>query len=97
MRSFRLAVVSIALLMLPACSYPEQRWKQFKKDFQHKIEQTAEQRKPPEEKCRQKGGTFYDGQCYTPDENASITDEQDCHMRGGMYIDDECLFAPRQK
>ena len=91
-----LGVIGI-VLMASACSYPQQRLQEWKKDFQREVERTAERRKSPEEKCEQRGGVFNNDQCYTPDSSGTMFTQEDCRLRGGLYIDEKCLFAPLGK
>ena len=90
-------VLSLTLLLPCGCSYPQQRWKEFKKDFQEQVKRSAEEPKTAEGKCQRQGGVLYNAQCYTPSTDSPALDENACHMRGGLYIGEKCLVAPKQR
>ncbi|HEV8712824.1 MAG TPA: hypothetical protein VGX03_08365 [Candidatus Binatia bacterium] len=100
MSSKQVSLFSVILLifLIPCgCSYPQQRWKEFRKEFNEKVKRTAEEPKTPEGKCQRQGGVLYNGQCYTPSANSPALDENTCHMRGGLYIEERCLVAPKER
>jgi hypothetical protein len=90
-----LTVLSLTLLLPCGCGYPQQRWKEFKKDFQEQVKRSAEEPKTAEGKCQRQAGVLYNGQCYTPSADGPALDENSCHMRGGLYVGERCLVAPK--
>ena len=77
-------------LVLSACSYPKQRWKELQQQAKRRVEET----KSPEEKCSKRGGTLYNEQCYVPNESGPEFNREECRLRAGLYLDDHCLFPP---
>lgn len=94
----RLAFVGFMGIMLThsvSCSYPQERFRQLKRDFQQEVARKAAEPRSPEEACQRRGGVLNNEQCYTP----SLTglDERNCRLRGGLYLDAQCLLAPQEK
>lgn len=92
MRWSLLSVCVLLALVVSACSYPKQRWKELQQQAKRRIEEA----KSPEEKCAQQGGTLYNEQCYTPNESGPEFNQEECRLRAGLYVDDKCLFPPRK-
>ena len=84
-------VVLLILFSLCGCGYPKQQWR----EYTEKVKRMAEEPKTAEGKCQRQSGTLYNGQCYTPNTNGPLLDEDTCHMRGGLYIGERCLVPPQ--
>lgn len=97
MKLYRGIIVIGAVLSASACSYPQERLRAWKQEFQREMVRTQERRKSPEEKCAERNGVLNNYQCYTPDPSGTQFTQEDCRLRGGLYIDDQCLFAPISK
>ena len=92
MRWSLLSVCVLLALVVSACSYPKQRWKELQQQAKRRIEEA----KSPEEKCTQQGGTLYNQQCYTTNESGPEFNQEECRLRAGLYVDGKCLFPPRK-
>lgn len=76
------------------CS-PQQRIKEWQRDFKKEMQRQAAAPKTPEERCQRQKGVLYQEQCYTP--SAAAVDERSCRLRGGLHIDGQCLLSPQEK
>ena len=80
-----------------SCTYAERKWNQkiaeFNKDIDHQMAQ-AEGKKAG--RCQARGGVLYNEQCYMPDMNPAVRDEQACRLHGGLYVNQECLTDQRR-
>lgn len=92
MRRSLLSVSILLALVGSACWYPKQRLKELTQQTKRRIEES----RPPAEKCAQKGGVFYNEQCYTADESGPAFNQEECRLRAGLYVDDQCLFPPHK-
>ena len=92
MRWSLLSVCVLLALVVSACSYPKQRWKELQQQAKRRIEEA----KSPEEKCTQQGGTLYNEQCYTTNESGPEFNQEECRLRAGLYVEGKCLFPPRK-
>lgn len=82
---------TLASLGTAGCSYPQQRWSNYKKYIKRSIETpvTAGGR------CEKRGGLYYGEQCYQA--SYSHFDQQNCRLRGGLFVEEECYFPENDR
>jgi len=93
--SLPLFALGMVLLTGSSCTYAERQWNQKMTEFNQRIDQKMVQAAGKAGRCQAKGGVFYNEQCYKPDTNPAVRDEQTCRLHGGLYINDECLTDQR--
>ena len=81
----------LASLGAAGCSYPRQRWNNYKKYIKRSIETpvTAGGR------CEKRGGLYYGEKCYAA--SSSDFDQQSCRLRGGLFVEEECYFPENDR
>lgn len=73
------------------CSYPQQRWNNYKRYIKQSIETPLTEGG----KCAKRGGLSYGGKCY----ESSYVDfgKHKCRLRGGLFIEEECFFPEHDR
>ncbi len=80
-----------------SCTYAERKWDQKIAEFNKGINQQMAQAEGKAGRCQARGGVFYNEQCYMPDMNPAVQDEQTCRLHGGLFINEQCLTDQRRK
>ena len=80
-----------------SCTYAERKWNQKVAEFNKGIDQQMAQSEGKASRCQARGGVLYNEQCYMPDMNPAVRDEQTCRLHGGLFINEECLTDQRRK
>ncbi len=80
-----------------SCTYAERKWNQKIAEFNRGIDQQMAQAEGKAGRCQARGGVLYNEQCYMPDRNPAVRDEQTCRLHGGLFINQECLTDQRRK
>ena len=88
-------VLGLVLLAGSSCTHAERKWNQKMTEFNQRIDQEMLQAEGKAGRCQAKGGVFYNEQCYKPDTDLAVRDEQTCRLHGGLYINDECYTDQR--
>lgn len=86
-------LVVVVLIGGVGCS-PQQKVKEWQRDFKKEMKRQAAEPKTPEERCQRKSGVLYKDECYTP--STVALDERSCRLRAGLYVDGRCLFLPQE-
>ena len=79
-----------------SCTYAERKWNQKVAEFNKGIDQQMAQSEGKASRCQARGGVLYNEQCYMPDMNPAVRDEQTCRLHGGLFINEECLTDQRR-
>ena len=79
-----------------SCTYAERKWNQKIAEFNKGIDQQMAQAEGKAGRCEARGGVLYNEQCYMPDMNPAVQDEQTCRLHGGLFINEECLTDQRR-
>lgn len=79
-----------------SCTYAERKWNQKIAEFNKGIDQKMTQAEGQAGRCQARGGVLYNEQCYMPETNPAVRDEQTCRLRGGLYVNQECLTDQRR-
>ena len=88
-------VLGLVLLAGSSCTHAERKWNQKMTEFNQRIDQEMLEAEGKASRCQAGGGVFYNEQCYRPDTNPAVRDEQTCRLHGGLYINDECYTDQR--
>ncbi|MBI3249233.1 MAG: hypothetical protein HYZ50_22245 [Deltaproteobacteria bacterium] len=88
------SLLAVVVLVSGVGCSPQQKMKEWRRDFQKEMKRQAAEPKTPEERCQRKNGVLYKDECYTP--SAAALDERSCRLRGGLYVDSRCLFLPQE-
>ena len=91
------SLLACVVVCVSSCSYAERKWKQEMREFNKGIDQKiAQSKRGKTARCEAKGGVMYNEQCYVPDTDPAVRDEQTCRLHGGLYINQECLRDQRR-
>ena len=90
-------VIGVGMGGLSSCTYAERKWNQKIAEFNKGIDQKMANAGGKAGRCEARGGVFYREQCYMPDTNPAVRDEQTCRLHGGLYVNEECLTDQRRR
>ena len=86
-------IVGLILMVVSVggCSYPQQRWDNYKKYIRQSIETPLTEGG----RCEKQGGLSHGGKCY--ESSYADFDQNNCRLRGGLFIEEECYFPENDR